>query len=100
MARCGASRRRVPATLAAAVLLEAWEAIAPLEREPWLGRLLVAAELRGRGKTEAHFACLAEGFRLLPFERRRTREPAMWLVVALETIAAGPGRAFWRTTAC
>ena len=83
-----------PATLAAAVLLEAWEAIAPLEREPWLGRLLVAAELRGRGKTEAHFACLAEGFRLLPFERRRTREPAMWLVVALETIAAGPGRAF------
>lgn len=78
----------LPPTLEAAILIAAWGNIAPLEREPWLGRLLVAARLRQRGKTRAHLACLAEGFRAIPFERRRTRDPHARLVVALEAMTA------------
>ncbi len=81
--------RGLPATLAAAILLDAWDAIAPLEHEPWLGKLLVAALIRQRGKTSAHLVCLHEGFRALPYERRRMRDPATRLVVALEAMTAG-----------
>lgn len=78
----------LPATLEAAILLDAWERIAPLEREAWLGRLLVAARLRSRGKTRAHLPCLHDGFRAIPFERRRARDPDGRLVVALEAMTA------------
>lgn len=80
--------RALPATLEAAILLDAWETIAPLEREAWLGRLLVASRLRSQGKTRAHLPCLHDGFRAIPFERRRTRDPTTRLVVALEAMAA------------
>ena len=79
--------RSLPATLAAAIALEAWSAIEPLQRQPWLGRLLVAALLRQRGKT-SHLACLNVGLRLVPRERRRAREATPRLVATLEAIAA------------
>ena len=72
----------LPAMLEAAIPLDAWETIAPLEREAWLGRLLVASRLGSRGKTRAHLPCLHDGFRAIPFERRRTRDPTMRLAVA------------------
>jgi len=79
--------RSLPATLAAAIALEAWNAIDPLQHQPWLGRLLVASLLRQRGKT-SHLACLNVGLRLVPRERRRAREATPRLVATLEAIAA------------
>ena len=79
--------RSLPATLAAAIALEAWSAIEPLQHQPWLGRLLVASLLRQRGKT-SHLACLNVGLRLVPRERRRAREATPRLVATLEAIAA------------
>ena len=68
--------------------LAEWRAIEPLQRAPGLGRLLAAALLRERGKTRTHLACLAEGARIVPRERRRNRDVANRLVAELETIAA------------
>ena len=48
----------LPPTLAAAIAADAWAAIEPLERMPWLGRLLAAALLRDRGKTSWHLSSL------------------------------------------
>jgi hypothetical protein len=56
---------------AAALAVDAWEQIAPLQHSPWLGRLLIPALLRGRGKTKAHLVCLAVGLRAVPRDRRR-----------------------------
>ena len=61
----------LPPVLAAALALDAWEQIAPLQHSPWLGRLLIPALLRARGKTKAHLVCLAIGLRAVPRERRR-----------------------------
>ena len=61
----------LPPVLAAALALDAWDQIAPLQHSPWLGRLLIPALLRGRGKTKAHLVCLAIGLRAVPRERRR-----------------------------
>jgi Protein of unknown function (DUF1612)/HTH DNA binding domain len=63
-------------------------AIAPLQHDPWLSRLLVAALLRKRGKTRAHLACHHDGFRSLPYERRRGRDPLARLIAQLEAITA------------
>jgi hypothetical protein len=77
----------LPPTLAAALALEAWSAIEPLQHAPWLGQLLAAALLIQRGKT-AHLPCLNIGLRVVPRERRRARDATMRLVALLEAIAA------------
>ena len=63
--------RGLPPTLAAAIAAEAWDRIEPLQHTPWLGRLLAAALLRGRGKTRWHLPCLHAGLKTIPRERRR-----------------------------
>ena len=78
----------LPPTLAAAIAAEAWGAIEPLQHAPWLGRLLAAALLRQRGKTRSHLACLNEGLKAIPWQRRRSRGQAAGLAVQLEAIAA------------
>jgi hypothetical protein len=80
--------RALPPTLAAALALDAWETIEPLERRPWLGALLAAALLRERGKAGAHLPCLAVGLRAVPRERRRAADPATRLAARLEAVAA------------
>jgi hypothetical protein len=80
--------RALPPTLAAALALDAWETIQPLERRPWLGASLAAALLRERGKARAHLPCLAVGLRAVPRERRRAADLATRLVARLEAIAA------------
>jgi hypothetical protein len=47
----------------AALVAHAWEDIAPLQHEPWLGRLLASALLRSRLKTRTHLSCLNSGLR-------------------------------------
>jgi hypothetical protein len=82
--------RTLPPTLAAAIAAEAWDAIAPLQHTPWLGRLPAAALLRQRGKTRWHLPCLHAGLKAIPRERRRApaRDAAAQLVVQLEAITA------------
>ena len=82
--------RTLPPTLAAAIAAEAWDAIAPLQHTPWLGRLLAAALLRQRGKSRWHLPCLHAGLKAIPRERRRAppRDAAAQLVVQLEAITA------------
>jgi hypothetical protein len=86
--------RTLPPTLAAALAADAWDAIAPLQHTPWLGRLLAAALLRDRGKTRWHLPCLCVGLKAIPRERRRPRDAAARLAVQLEamTAAAAAGR--------
>ena len=78
----------LPPTLAAALAAEAWIAIEPLQHALGLGRLLAAALLRERGKTGVHLACLAEGARVVPRERRRSRDAATRLVSQLDGMTA------------
>lgn len=80
--------RSLPPTLAAAITADAWTTIEPLQHTPWLGRLLSAALLQGRGKTRWHLACLHDGLKAIPRERRRPRDSAGRLAIQLEAIAA------------
>jgi len=80
--------RALPPTIAAAVAADAWSAIEPLQHTPWLGRLLAAALLRERGKSRTHLACLHDGLKAIPRERRRPHGAASRLAVQLEAIAA------------
>lgn len=80
--------RELPPTLAAAIAADAWSSVEPLQHTPWLGRLLAAALLRERGKARAHLACLHDGLKAIPRERRRPRDAASRLAVQLEAIAA------------
>ena len=77
----------LPPALAAAIAADAWSTLEPLQHTPWLGRLLSAAVLRGRGKTRWHLACLHDGLKAIPRERRRPRDSAGRLAVELEAIA-------------
>ena len=80
-----AETESLPPLLAAAYAGQAWEALAPLKRMAWLGRLMVPAVLQARGKTPAHLACLASGLRSLP---RASREGGAAARTWLEAIAA------------
>jgi hypothetical protein len=80
--------RSWPPALAAAIAADAWDRIEPLQHAPWLGRLLAAALLRGRGKTRTHLACLHAGLRTIPRERRRPLDPAARLMIQLEAMTA------------
>jgi hypothetical protein len=78
----------MPPVLAAALALDAWEQIAPLQHSPWLGRLLIPALLRGRGKTKAHLVCLAIGLRAVPRDRRRAGDQTARLIAFVDALAA------------
>jgi hypothetical protein len=80
--------RTLPPALAAAIATEAWDRIEPLQHKPWLGRLLAAALLRGRGKTRTHLACLHAGLKTIPRKRRRPVDPAARLMIQMEAITA------------
>ena len=78
----------LPSILAAAIELEAWEAISPVQHSSWLGRQLAAALVRRREKARAHLPCLNTGMRTLPRERRRARDREARLVAFVESFAA------------
>ncbi|RWA78237.1 MAG: DUF1612 domain-containing protein [Mesorhizobium sp.] len=73
--------------LAAAVLWDAWEDISPLQHQPWLGTLLVAATLRQRRKTMAHLPALNTGLRVIGRERRRHRDRTERWLAFLNAVA-------------
>lgn len=78
----------LPPTLAAAIAYEAWRATEPLQRQGWLGTLLVDDLLRARGKARAHLPCLDVGLREIPRERRRHMDRAVRLAAVLEALTA------------
>lgn len=78
-----------PATLAAARALVAWEIVDPLPEEDGLGRLLAADLLRARGKIRSHLVDVSSGFRAVPPERRRHRDPLVRLHAVLDGMAHG-----------
>lgn len=80
--------RSLPPTLAAAIAADAWRSIEPLQHRSWLGQLLAAALLRQRGKTRSHLACLFDGLKTVPRERRRSRDTATRLLAELDAITA------------
>lgn len=82
----------LPPILAAAMALEAWESIEPLQHSPWLGRLLGASLLRSRGKARYHLPCLNRGLRSLQRERRRARDRGARLVAFIEAFSADATR--------
>lgn len=82
---------RLPATLAAAVLWDAWEHLEPLQRQHWLGQVLVSDFLRSRGKVRTHLLAYAVGLREVPRERRRSRDRTTRLVAYLDAMSAAAG---------
>lgn len=79
---------RLPATLAAAVLWDAWEHLEPLQRQHWLGQVLISDFLRSRGKVRSHLLIYAVGLREIPRERRRARDRMTRLVAFLDAMSA------------
>jgi hypothetical protein len=73
-----------PAMLQGAVAFDAWNAIAPLQHAPWLGRLLVAALLRQAGTTTGQLAALYVGARTIGRDRRQSRDRTTRLIAFLE----------------
>lgn len=81
--------RRLPPLLAAAIAVDAWAAIEPLQHRPWLGPLLVAGLLRARGKARHHLPCLDLAMRTVPRERRRARDTTTRWLAFLEAVTLG-----------
>ena len=81
------STENLPPLLAAAIAFLAWEEIDPLQHKAWLGRLLVAAILRGRFRTLSHLLCVNTGLREIARDRRRARDLTTKLVAILDSFA-------------
>lgn len=79
----------LPPLLAAALALDAWSAIEPLQHRPWLGTLLVAGLLRARGKARHHLPCLDLAMRTVPRDRRRARDATTRWHAFLEAVTLG-----------
>lgn len=77
-----------PATLAAAVLWDAWEHLEPLQRQHWLGQVLVSDFLRARGKLRSHLLAYSVGLREIPRERRHARDRTDRLIAFLDAMNA------------
>ncbi|MFC6490858.1 RHE_PE00001 family protein, partial [Nitratireductor sp. GCM10026969] len=60
----------LPPVVTAFLAWDAWETLRPLDRQQWLGPLLVAALLRRCGKARAHLPALSVGLREVPRAER------------------------------
>ncbi|WP_336814110.1 RHE_PE00001 family protein [Bosea sp. MMO-172] len=76
----------LPPVLSAALLLDAWEAIEPLQRQHWLGSQLVATCLQARGKVVSHLPALNVGLKAVPRERRRSFDRTKRLLAFLDAM--------------
>jgi hypothetical protein len=76
----------LPPSLAAALSLDAWAEIDPLQTQGWLGRLLGAEILRSRAKTRSLCASVSVGLKAAPIRRRWTRDRVERVVVYLEAL--------------
>lgn len=80
---------RLPALPAAGLALAAWHRLSPLRHGEAAGRLLAAAYLWRRKKTQAPFAPVARGFREMLADYRPFDPPDRWLPLFLDAVARG-----------
>lgn len=78
----------LPATLGAAILWDAWETLEPMQHQHSLGSQLVNASLRARGKVTSHLPGFNVGLKLMPRDRRRSRERTTRLIAFLDALSA------------
>lgn len=79
----------LPSLLAAGLLWDRWETAPPVPSRAWLGRLMVGAYLRERGKAAAHLPAISAALRMVPWERRRARLRDVRLRAWLDAVCAG-----------
>lgn len=79
----------LPATLAAAVMWDAWQSIEPLQRQDWLGAQLVNSYFQARGKVSSHLFGFCAGLKAVPRERRRSPKRTSRVLAALDAMASG-----------
>ncbi len=78
----------LPPTLGAALIWDAWESLEPMQRQHWLGTLLVSAHLRARGKVASHLFGFNVGLKAVPRERRRSVNRLTRLLAFLDAMSA------------
>ncbi|MDR6101761.1 hypothetical protein QE369_001958 [Agrobacterium larrymoorei] len=79
----------LPATLAAAIIWDAWESLEPLQRQHWLGTQLVSSYFRARDKVSSHLFGFCFGLKAVPRERRRSPRRLTRLLAGLDAMASG-----------
>lgn len=79
---------QLPASLAAAILCDAWEDLEPMQRQHWLGAQFVSAYLRARCKVGSHLFGFSVGMKSVPRERRRARDRTTRLTAFLDAMSA------------
>jgi hypothetical protein len=77
----------LPAVLRAALVIDAWNGLQVLQHAPWMGRLLAASLLRAEGLAGGHLATLSLGLKMIPRERRASRNRDTRLVALIEAMA-------------
>ena len=77
----------LPPALGAAVLWEAWETLEPLQRQHWLGTMLIGAYLQSRGKVTTHLLAFNVGLKAISRERRRSPVQTTRLVAFLDALS-------------
>jgi hypothetical protein len=78
----------LPPSLGAAVLWEAWETLEPLQRQHWLGSILVGSYLRSRGKVATHLLAFNVGLKAISRERRRSPVHITRLIAFLDALSS------------
>ncbi|OQM73351.1 RHE_PE00001 family protein [Manganibacter manganicus] len=78
----------MPPAIAAALLFDAWETIEPVQRQHWLGGLLVGEYLRSRGKVSSHLPSFNVGLKAVSRERRRAKDRTTRLIAFLDAMTA------------
>lgn len=78
----------LPPSLGAAVLWDAWETLEPLQRQHWLGSMLIGSYLRSRGKVATHLLAFNVGLKAISRERRRSPVHTTRLIAFLEALSS------------
>jgi hypothetical protein len=81
----------LPAVVAAAIAYDAWLAAPPFQRDAWLGRQFLAAELQRRAKARHHLPTLSVGLRQASVHELSFRRltPAARVTEFLKAVEAG-----------
>ncbi|MBB6262508.1 hypothetical protein FHS77_003083 [Paenochrobactrum gallinarii] len=78
----------LPATLGAALAYDAWESLEPMQRQHWVGSLLMSGYLRSKGKVASHLFCFNMGLKTIQRERRRSQNQTVRLLAMLDAMTA------------
>ncbi|HEV7286742.1 MAG TPA: RHE_PE00001 family protein [Kaistia sp.] len=77
----------LPPSIGAAVLWDAWETLEPLQRQHWLGSMLIGSYLRSRGKVGTHLVAFNVGLKSITRERRCSPIHTTRLIAFLDALS-------------